>query len=196
MPSSQTSTVSRSLHDLGAASWFGGSLMGALGVNGASKDVSDPTERARIAASGWARWSPVAAASIAAHGVGALALLVQNRDRIGRQQGVGTNTAWKAAATLAAVGTTAYSGVLGARLAKATQDQPQGAEGGTVPTRGTSSDVAAIQQQLRILQWVTPVLTGVVIVLGAQQGEQQTVSVQVAGTARKALDDLQSRVRG
>ncbi len=196
MPSPQTNTVVRALHDLGVASWFGGSLMGALGVNGASKDVTDPTERAKVAASGWARWSPVAAASIAAHGGGALALLVQNRDRVGRQQGVGTNTAWKAAATLAAVGTTAYSGVLGARLAKATQDDPQAAEGGTVPGRGTSSEVAGIQQQLRVLQWATPVLTGVVIVLGAQQGEQQTVSAQLTGTARKALDEVTSRVRG
>ena len=34
MPS--RNTVSRSLHDLGAAAWFGGSLMGAVGVNGAA----------------------------------------------------------------------------------------------------------------------------------------------------------------
>ena len=28
-------TLSRSLHDLGLATWFGGSLMGAVGLNGA-----------------------------------------------------------------------------------------------------------------------------------------------------------------
>jgi hypothetical protein len=32
-------TVARTLHDLGLASWFGGSLMGATGVNGAASVV-------------------------------------------------------------------------------------------------------------------------------------------------------------
>jgi len=42
-----------------------------------------------------------------------------------------------------------------------------------VPGDATPEDVAGIQQRLRLLQWVTPVLTGILIVLGAQQGEQQ-----------------------
>ncbi|MDT5205049.1 MAG: hypothetical protein QOD34_1685, partial [Mycobacterium sp.] len=33
---STRNTVIRSLHDLGAAAWFGGSLMGAVGLNGAA----------------------------------------------------------------------------------------------------------------------------------------------------------------
>jgi len=57
-------TVVRSMHDVGAAGWFGGSLMGAVALNGASKDVSDPAERSKIAVSGWARWAPVAAVAI------------------------------------------------------------------------------------------------------------------------------------
>ncbi len=36
-------TVARTLHDLGLAAWFGGSLMGAAGVNGAAAVVEDPT---------------------------------------------------------------------------------------------------------------------------------------------------------
>ena len=42
---STRNTLVRSLHDLGAAAWFGGSLMGALGVNGAAAQVRDPTGR-------------------------------------------------------------------------------------------------------------------------------------------------------
>lgn len=45
-------------------------------------------------------------------------------------------------------------------------------EGGTTSSEATPGDVAAIQQRLRILQWATPALTGVIILLGAQQGEQ------------------------
>jgi len=33
---STRNTLVRSLHNLGAAAWFGGSFMGALGVNGAT----------------------------------------------------------------------------------------------------------------------------------------------------------------
>ena len=47
--SSNRNTFIRSLHDLGVAAWFGGSLMGAVALNGASKDVSNPLERAKIA---------------------------------------------------------------------------------------------------------------------------------------------------
>jgi hypothetical protein len=60
-------TVSRTLHDLGLATWFGGSLMGATGVNGAAAAVEDPTQRLRVANSGWARWTPLNLPGIAAH---------------------------------------------------------------------------------------------------------------------------------
>ena len=92
---STSNTVIRSLHDVGAAGWFGGSLMGAVALNGASKDVSDPAERSKIAASGWARWTPFAAAAIGAHLLGGGGLLLAHRDRIRSQPGVGANTAVK-----------------------------------------------------------------------------------------------------
>ncbi len=47
--------------------------------------------------------------------------------------------------------------------------------------------MARSQQQLRVLQWVTPVLTGTLIVLGAQQGEQQKPAEIAKGVAAKAL---------
>lgn len=49
---SRRNTIARSLHDLGAAAWFGGSVMGAVGVNGAAAAVRDPADRARVAATG------------------------------------------------------------------------------------------------------------------------------------------------
>ena len=35
----QDNTLARSLHDLGLATWFGGSLMGAVGLNGADNGL-------------------------------------------------------------------------------------------------------------------------------------------------------------
>ena len=63
----QDSTLARSLHDLGLATWFGGSLMGAVGLNGAAAVVDQPDQRLRVANAGWARWTPVNLAGIAAH---------------------------------------------------------------------------------------------------------------------------------
>ena len=67
-------TVSRSLHDLGLATWFGGSLMGAVGLNGAAADVEEPRQRLRVATAGWNRWTPVNLAGIAAHVAGGAVL--------------------------------------------------------------------------------------------------------------------------
>jgi hypothetical protein len=179
---STSNTVIRSLHDVGAAGWFGGSLMGAVALNGASKDVSDPAERSKIAASGWARWTPFAAAAIGAHLLGGGGLLLAHRDRIRSQPGVGANTAVKTVLTFAALGTTAYSGLLGARLANADVKT----EGGTVPGEDTPADVARTQRRLRILQWATPVLTGSLVVLGAQQGEQERPSQRIRSWRKNA----------
>jgi hypothetical protein len=158
------------MHDVGAAGWFGGSLMGAIALNGASQDIKDPAERSKIAADGWARWAPFSAAAIGAHLLGGGALLLAHRDRVGNQPGVGANTAVKTMLTLAALGTTAWSGLLGAKLASAGDVKT---EGGTIPAEDTPDDVARTQRRLRILQWATPVLTGTLVILGAQQGEQQ-----------------------
>jgi hypothetical protein len=46
--------------------------------------------------------------------------------------------------------------------------------------------VATIQQQLRILQWATPALAGTLIVLGAQQGEQQRPQQRIRGWLQDA----------
>jgi hypothetical protein len=66
----QDNTLARSLRDLGLATWFGGSLMGAVGLNGAAAVVDQPAQRLRVANAGWARWTPVNLAGIAAHLVG------------------------------------------------------------------------------------------------------------------------------
>lgn len=177
-------TLIRSMHDLGGAAWFGGSLMGAVGVNGASRDVADPADRARVASAGWARWSPVAAASIGVHLIGGLGLLVANRGRVAGQQGAMANTVTKTALTAAALAATAYSGALGAKVASSGQVH---AEGGTEPSEGTPDDVAAAQQRLRVVQWVIPALTGALVVLGAVQGEQQRPSQLIRGVAGRLV---------
>jgi hypothetical protein len=188
---SNRNTVIRSMHDLGAAAWFGGTLMGAIGVNGGSRDVKDPAERATVAASGWARWAPISAAAIGAHLIGGAGLLAANRDRVRGQKGAGANALIKSVLTAAAIGTTVYSGILGAKIATEADSAP--VEGGTVPSEGTPDKVAKLLQQQRVLQWVTPALTGGILILGAQQGEQQRASEQLR--TRNWLNGARSVVR-
>jgi hypothetical protein len=178
---STRNTVIRSLHDLGAAAWFGGSLMGAVGLNGAAAAVRDPQDRARVASVGWGKWSPVNAAAIGAHVVGGGAILYENRQRAKYQTGVRGNTALKLVVTGAALAATAASGALGA---KAAQGEGHHTQGATEPSSQTPDDVAKAQQQLRYLQWALPALTGAIVVLGAQQGEQQRPREILSGLGR------------
>jgi hypothetical protein len=168
MPS--RNTLVRSLHDLGAAAWFGGSLMGAVGLNGAASTSSDPSERLRLASNGWARWTPVQLAAIAAHGVGGIGLILANKTRLANQQESRTNTVVKTIVTGLAGAASVTAAIAGATQAKHTE------EGAPGVTEASSSNSAELTTALRIqkaTQWLIPVLTGVIIVLGAQQGEQQ-----------------------
>jgi hypothetical protein len=163
-------TVIRTLHDAGLAAWFGGSLFGAVGLNGAAAAVSDPTDRTKVAAAGWAKWAPVQVVALAAHAVGGVGLIAGNTGRVAAQSGTRSNTVVKAVLTLAAMGVTAYSGLEGAKLGK---NSPTPAAGATEPSAETSQEVAQAQRRLKVLQWSIPVLTGVLVVMTAQQGEQQ-----------------------
>ncbi len=185
-----TNTLVRSMHDVGMAAWFGGSLMGAIGVNGAADDVYEPRERIRVATAGWDRWAPVNAAAIGLHLIGAVGMLRANQDRVRHQTGVATVSALKTVLTGAALAATAYAGVLG-RQAAAAEGAP--ASGGVTPATDTPATAAAAQKRLRVVQWVIPALTGTLTVLGAQQGEQQRPAVQAAGLAHRLSESLGAR---
>ena len=180
---SERDTVVRSLHDLGLAAWFGGSLAGAVGINGAAADVTEPTQRLRVANAGWGRWSPVNLAAVGAHLVGGAGLLLANKSRVGGQKGVAGSTVAKLALTAAALGATAWSGALGAKLAKY-DGVP--VEGGTDPSPATPGEAASAQKQLKVLQWALPALTGGLVVLTALHGEQQRPNQQLPGLLQKA----------
>jgi hypothetical protein len=176
------STVAHFLHDTGLAAWFGGSLMGAIGVNGAAADVDDPRQRARVANAGWSRWTPVNAVAIGAHLAGGAMILADNKGRTATQKGVFANTAVKLALTGGALAATAYARYLGQKVIAA-GDVP--VAGGTEPTRGTPPEVARSQKQLKTLQWAIPGLTGAVLASSTLHEEQQRPAQVVKGTLQK-----------
>src|SRR5215213_6553719 len=105
-------TLSRSLHDLGLAAWFGGTLANAVALNPAAGEAGGSSTGA-VANAGWNRWTPVNAAAIGAHLVGSVGQLLGNRQRISQQQGVAAMSTVKTLLTAAALGVTAYSRALG-----------------------------------------------------------------------------------
>jgi hypothetical protein len=176
-------SAARTAHDLGLAAWFGGSLMGAIGVNGAANDVKDPTDRVRVAAAGWARWAPWNAVAIGAHLAAGAQIVRANRGRIGAQKGVAGASAAKTALTAAAIGATAYSGYLGQRVQTAGSIP---AEGGVEPSESTPDAPTRDMQLLRGLQWAIPLLTGGIVLTNAILGEQQRPTEVARGALKRA----------
>ena len=178
---SERNTLAHAMHDLGLAAWFGGSLMGAIGVNGAAADVDDPRQRARVANAGWARWTPFNAVAIGAHLIGGAQLLKANKGRVATQQGVLANTNLKMALTAGALAATGYARVLGKKMQKA-GDVP--VAGGTNATATTPPEVAKAQKQLNALQWAIPGLTGAMLASSSLHEEQQRPSQVLGGTIK------------
>jgi hypothetical protein len=174
-------TFAHFLHDAGLAAWFGGSLMGAIGLNGAAADVDDPRQRARVANAGWGRWTPFNLAAIGAHLVGGAILLKENKGRVAAQKGVLANTNVKLALTGGALGATAYSRILGQKVMNA-GDVP--VAGGTASLPSTPPEVAKAQKQLKALQWAIPGLTGAVLASSSLHEEQQRPTEVLKGTLK------------
>lgn len=181
------STISRSLHDVGLSGWFGGTLANAVALNAASSHAGDDSASGRVANVGWDRWTPVNAALIGAHLVGSVGQLSNDSRRIRAQQGVGSLVAVKTLLTAAALGATAYSRVLGRTVSEQT-DVPT--DSATNPSFQTPPHVAKAQQQLKLLQWAIPGLTGALVVVSAFAGEQQRYSEVKSGVLGRLGDVL------
>ena len=177
-------TVSRSLHDIGLAAWFGGTLANAVALNPAASAAGDAPDTGAVANVGWDRWTPVNAAAIGAHIIGSLGQIQGNKGRIKGQQGVATMALAKTGLTAAALGITAYSRVLGQKVSVHTSVP---AKSGTEPAPSTPPDVAAAQRQLRMLQWAVPAVTGAIVVISAFAGEQERASEVHKGFAKRII---------
>ena len=163
-------TLSRSLHDLGLAAWFGGTLANAVALNAAAGRAGTSNRTGEVVNVGWDRWTPVNAAAIGAHLVGSVGQLGGNTGRLAGQRGVGAMALTKTALTAAALGVTAYSRMLGKKVSERA-DVP--AESGTTPAPTTPDTVADAQRKLAKLQWTVPVLTGALVAVSSFAGEQQ-----------------------
>lgn len=154
----------RAAHDLGLAAWFGGYYMGAVALNGVSREVDDPTQRARVANAGWFRWAAVVPVAVVAHLFGAGGL-TRTQGCPGAPSGL---SRLRAGITAAAMLATLESGRLGRQVVRH-GDVPVATA--VQPIAATPEPVARAMRRLRVVQWLIPALTGFLLVLDALQQE-------------------------
>ncbi|PWJ54663.1 hypothetical protein SAMN06264364_106106 [Quadrisphaera granulorum] len=174
-------TLSRSLHDVGLAAWFGGTLANAIALNPAAAEA-DEKDAGRVVNAGWNRWTPVNAVAIGAHLLGSVGQLSGNRERLAAQPGVKAMSSVKTVVTVAALGATAYARALGKVVDAAGAPR---VKGGTTPSKHTPAEVVEAQGKLDLMQWVIPALTGTLVVISSFAGEQQRGSEIEPGIARR-----------
>ncbi|MFC7490707.1 MULTISPECIES: hypothetical protein [unclassified Knoellia] len=159
------STAVRAIHLVTNAAWFGGSLMGAVGLNPATLEGDTSQERSRIADTGWTRWGPVQGAAVGLHLLSGLAILADNRRRTLSHPPTTSAVVLKTTLTGAALAASGAAYVYGAKLGEAREDADTSASART--------QARQLDQRMRWLQWATPVTTGGMLVLDAYLGEQQ-----------------------
>jgi hypothetical protein len=153
------SAIPRIAHDLGLATWFGGSYMGAVALNGASREVDDPRQRARVVNAGWFRWAAVVPVAVGVHLIGVLGLAR-------RAPGPMPLRTLRTVATCAALLATLESGRSGRQIVSF-GDVPVATA--VQPIADTPRPVAEAQRRLRIVQWAIPALTASLFVIEAYQ---------------------------
>jgi hypothetical protein len=191
----------RSLHDLGLATWFGGSVFGTValpheqtdivaGRNVAAADAAtgnDAAANEKVEAASWQRFSPVLGGAMVAHLVGGAGLIAWNRGRHKHQDGVMTTTVVKSALTVAAVALTVGAAVQGTKSERLRRQAEDGDS-----SLALADERERIERQMRVIGPLIPAATGALVILGALEGEEQRpreMALGLLSTAGKGVRD-------
>lgn len=201
----------RSLHDLGLATWFGGSVFETVALprpedvvpdghgatDAAGTHDGDATKKqrrtelaARLAVSeaeakAMQRWSPVLGGAMVAHLAGGLGLVLWNRSRIAHQKGVATSTVVKGALTVAATGLTVLAGIDGLKARTLREQRAADPDDPVV-----LEQEARVQRRMRAIGTALPLLTGGIVVMSALHGEQQRPREMARGILAGVADRI------
>ncbi len=142
----------RALHDIGLATWFGGTVMGVLAMNPAVEVLDDPEERGKMVDEGWARFQPFGALGLftafVAH------IIMRRRGPKKATQTYKNVALIQDVCALAAIGSSIASLALGEYTVHADPDGYTPIESATTPTEETPDDVEKAQGGLSIASWV------------------------------------------
>jgi hypothetical protein len=151
-------SITKAVHDIGLATWFGGTLMGVIAMNPAVEVLDDPEERGKMVDEGWARFQPWAAAGLSA-AIVTHVLLRRNPPR--KPSDTYKNVA--RVQDLFLVGAVVSSVAAMALGEYAVHQEPEAytpIESATTPTEGTPEETEAAQGGLTVASW-GQLLTGI-----------------------------------
>lgn len=157
-------SAARVAHDLGLAAWFGGACMGAVGLNAATREVDDPTQRSRVANAGWFRWAPFTAISVGGYLLGGLILRRGPGGPPHLRRSMPVADVAQAVFTVIALAATIDSGRCGREMVRG-GDVPVATA--VQPISATPPEVVQAQRRLRVVQWVMPASVGGILIVNA-----------------------------
>jgi hypothetical protein len=190
MKTDDSHVVAQAVHDLGAALWFGGSVMGAAGVNKAGEDLRDGVDKVRVAESAWRRFAPAQWTGIGAVLVAGSWLTWESKGRLAVQHGLGRAGAAQATFAVAGAAATAFAAWSGTRIGQLTErandrGEPFDTADATVPNHRTPPEVAVWQRRERVAQYLVAALAGANIVMNAYLTQQYRPGATLSGIARR-----------
>jgi uncharacterized membrane protein len=184
--------VAQSVHDLGAALWFGGAVMGVAGVNKAGNDLRDPLDKVRVAESAWRRFAPVEWAGIAAVLGAGTQLTRASKGRLATQHGWARAGGTKAAVALVGAAASAFAAYSGNKIGRLTEQAARSGQqldvhDASIPSAQTPPDIARWQQRQRVAQYLVPLTSGANIVLNAYLVQTYRPGATARGLLRRVL---------
>jgi hypothetical protein len=182
----------QAVHDLGAALWFGGSVMGGVGVNKSGEDLRDDIDKIRVAESAWRRFAPAQLLGIGAVLVAGSQLTWKSKGRLAVQHGVGRAGAAQAATAVAGTAATAFAAYSGRKIGELTERARErgnavDVKDATVPSPATPPEIATWQRRERIAQYLVPLFAGANIVLNAYLTQQYRPGRTATGIVQRLL---------
>lgn len=193
---SQTNNhVAQAVHDLGAAVWLGGTVMGVLGVNRSGADLQQGIDRIRVAGSAWTRFAPAQWTGIAATLAAGLQLTRASNRRVALQKQFGTVGAVKAGLAVAGAAATAYAAYCGRQIGKVAEEVEARGEklevvDATRPTEQTPPELARWQRHQQVTQYVVPVLAAANIACGSYLVQSYRTGPTFKGVLRRVTPGL------
>jgi hypothetical protein len=184
--------AAQAVHDLGAALWFGGSVMGVAGVNKSGSDLRDGVDKVRVAESAWRRFAPVQWLGVGAVMVAGSRLTWESKGRLVVQYGLGRAGAVQAGLAVAGAAATGFAAWSGRRIGQLTERAHDRGErfdttDATIPNEKTPPEVAVWQRRQRVAQYLVPVFAGANIVVNAYLTQHYRPGVTAVGIARRLL---------
>lgn len=153
------SNTAKITHNLGLATWFGGSLFGQIALNPTVDSISDERERGRVTSEGWARFNAVNLPAIVATVV-SWRFNGLREDAELRAPGL---TRVKDVLLGGAALNGIASGILGARLASQAEGGRVPIKSGLTPSSATPDAAASSQRWISFFGTGTTVLAAAVI---------------------------------